>query len=178
MTIHQRPASQAAKKSIEEFEKKLKNANKQFMQLKSQLKEEDDNSSEDDQSHFQFFTIPEASDDDVISPGEIHRNIVLKQSKGKLKDLRLRLIILLDNQSTMSLFCNRKLVANVQDADEPLTLQSNGGSMKVYQVEDIGKDQSPLWFSNKAITNILLLKEVIKQYRVKYDSADEAFFVY
>jgi hypothetical protein len=50
--------------------------------------------------------------------------------------------------------------------------------MHVNQVADIGENHSPVWFSNKAITNILSLKEVIKRYRVRYDSVDEAFFVY
>ncbi len=162
-------SSKSSKKSIEELEKKI---NKQFAQLKSQM-EEDDKSSEDEQSHFQFIHISKN-----VSPEKAHNNVVLKQSKGKLKDLDLRSIILLDNKSTMSLFCNRKLVTNVCDSDEPLTLQSNGGSMKVYQVADIGKDQCPIWFSTKAITNILSLKEVIKRYSVTYNSYDEAFYVY
>ncbi len=54
-------------------------------------------------------------------------NLVLKQSKGKLSDLNLQKVILLDNQSTMSLFCNKLLVSNIRDSEEPLTLQSNGG---------------------------------------------------
>ena len=50
--------------------------------------------------------------------------------------------------------------------------------MKVSQVGDIGEDQAPVWFSKWAITNILSLKEVIKRYRVMYDSHNEAFYVY
>jgi hypothetical protein len=169
-------SSKSSKKSIDEFEKKLKNANKQFAQLKAQYEEEEEDESDEEHSHFQFLTITDP--DETTTPEDCHNNVVLKQSRGKLEDLNLRSVILLDNQSTMSLFCNRKLVSGIRCADEPLTLQSNGGSMKVNQIADIGKDQPPVWFSNKAITNILSLKEVIKRYRVLYDSADEAFFVY
>ena len=101
-----------------------------------------------------------------MSEGKIspESNLVLKQSKGKLSDLNLQKVILLDNQSTMSLFCNKSLVSNIQGSKEPLTLQSNGGWMKVHQIADIGRGQSPVWFSKRAITNILSLKEVIKTY--------------
>ena len=34
------------------------------------------------------------------------------------------------------------------------------------------------WFSKKAITNILSFKNMIKQYRVTYDSNDEMFVVH
>lgn len=78
----------------------------------------------------------------------------------------------------MLLFCNRRLVSNVRESKEPLTLQSNGGSMDVHQIADIGENHPHVWFSTTAITNILSLKEVIKTYRVSYDSNNEAFVVY
>jgi hypothetical protein len=132
-------SGKSSKKSINEFEKKLKNVNKQFAQLKAAIEEEESVSSDDDQSHFQFINILEGK----MAPDS---NLVLKQSKGKLSDLNLRKVILLDNQSTMSLFCNKSLVSNIRDSEEPLTLQSNGGSMKVHQIADIGSGQSPVWF--------------------------------
>jgi hypothetical protein len=163
------PANRARRASTSS-EKKLKNANKQFAQLKAAIEEEESESSDDDQSHFQFINILEGK----LSPKS---NVVLKQSKGKLSDLNLQKVILLDNQSTMSLFCNKSLVTNIQDSEETLMLQSNGGSMKVHQIADIGRGQLPVWFSKRAITNILSLKEVVKTYRVIYDSSESAFFV-
>ena len=35
-----------------------------------------------------------------------------------------------------------------------------------------------VWYSKKAITNILALSNVIKQYRVTYDSDDQMFVVH
>ena len=102
----------------------------------------------------------------------------MKQSKGEFNNLNLREVLLLDNQSTMSLFCHKKLVDNIRNSDKPLTLHSNGGSMEVNKVASTGKGKPDIWFSTKAITNILSLKEVIKSYRVTYDSYNKAFIVY
>ena len=161
---------------IEELEKKLKATNKQFTQLKAQLEEEDESSSEDEQSHFQFMNISLANY--YVTPSKTHDKLCLKQSRGKLTDLKLREVILLDNQSTMSLFCNKKMVSNIRKSAESLTLRSNGGSMEVHNVASIGKGKPDVWFSTKAITNILSMKDVISTYRVTYDSYDEAFIVW
>ena len=50
--------------------------------------------------------------------------------------------------------------------------------MEVRMMADIGKENSTVWFSTKAITNILSLKEVIKTYRITYDSYDKAFIIH
>ena len=47
-------SSTSAKKSLEEFKKKM---NKQFAQLKSQIEEDEDLSSNEEQSHLQFMAV-------------------------------------------------------------------------------------------------------------------------
>jgi hypothetical protein len=43
-----------SKKSLEEIEKKINSANKQFMQLKVQIEDEEELDSDKEKSHFQF----------------------------------------------------------------------------------------------------------------------------
>ena len=59
-----------------------------------------------------------------------------------------------------------------------MTLKRNGGSMSVGMIADIGQDQLSIWFSEKAITNILSLKDAIALYQVTYDSNERQFIVH
>ena len=87
----------SAKKSIEEFKKKM---NKQFAQLKTKIQEDNGKlSSNEEQSHLQFTTMSKLA--------KSHGTISLKQSKGKLRVLNLKKVVLMDNQSMMSLFCKK-----------------------------------------------------------------------
>jgi hypothetical protein len=55
------------------------------------------------------------------------------------------------------------MVTNIQKAKNPIMLKSNGGSMGVIKIADIGEDQS-VWFSEKAIANIFSLIYAIAFY--------------
>jgi hypothetical protein len=70
----------------------------------------------------------------------------------------------------MPLFCNKRLVTNIPKVKNKMTLTSNGGSMSMDKIADIGKNQPPVWFSDKAIANTLSLKDAIARYRVTYNS--------
>ncbi len=69
------------------------------------------------------------------------------------------------------------MVTDVSSSAEPLTLRSNGGTLDVDLTALIGQS-TEVWFSKKAITNVLSLKDVIKCYRITYDSYDGAFIVW
>ena len=56
-------------------------------------------------------------------------------------------------------------------------MKSNGGGLKITKKCEIPGYKFKLWFSEKAITNIICLKNLIKCYRVTYDSKVETLFV-
>jgi hypothetical protein len=105
-------------------------------------------------------------------------DILFKQKIRSKLNLDLRNIILLDSQSTMDLFCNPNLVQNVKKSKDVMKLQSNGGTMKVNHKASINGYDNKVWFSKDAITNIIALSNLIKQYRVTYDSIDKMFAVH
>jgi hypothetical protein len=96
--------------------------------------------------------------------GERNAQVLFKQNHSKKIELDLEEVILLDSQSTMDLFCNPKLVGNTYKSDKNMRLTSNCGTMKVNHKATMKGYNSDVWFSEYAITNIIALKNLIKQY--------------
>jgi hypothetical protein len=161
-------SSKSSKSSMNDFKKQLKAVKKLFTQLQVTRESDDSSSSDDKQLHFHYFQFTQWAKEP--------QDTVLNQS-GKLINLDLREVILLDNQLTMSLICNSKLICNKRKSDKPLKLHSNCGTMMINKIADIGKGQS-VWFSKKAIANILSLKQVKKMYPVSYECADDTFTIH
>jgi hypothetical protein len=59
-----------------------------------------------------------------------------------------------------------------------MRLKSNGGTMTVTHKAKMAGYHTHVWYITKAITNILALSNVIKQYRVTYDSNVQMFVVH
>jgi hypothetical protein len=78
----------------------------------------------------------------------------------------------------MDLFCNPHLVKEVTKTSNVMNLQSNGGTMQIRHKASISGYHKQVWFSKFALTNIIALSNLIKQYRVTYDSRDEMFVVH
>ena len=122
---------------------------------------------EEEASHFQVceaqvgtekafqFTQVESSFDPRIEA-------LFKQSNAdRPKDLNLRNVLLLDSQSTMDLFCNRDLVEEIIPSKLQMRVRSNGGAMVTTKKARVPGYNSLVWYSSRAITNIVALKNVI-----------------
>ncbi len=83
----------------------------------------------------------------------------------------------MDNQSTFNLCCNRKFTLKVWKAINALIMMSNGGGLRITKKYKIPGYKYPVWYSKKAITNIICIKNLIKCYRETYDSKLDTTFV-
>ena len=81
-------------------------------------------------------------------------------------------MVLLDSDSTNTIFCNKEYVNNTRPAPKPLEIQTNGGIMKVNHICEIPY-LGTQWFSKNAITNIISLADISKNYRVTMDTDKE-----
>jgi hypothetical protein len=102
----------------------------------------------------------------------------LFKQAGSSVMIDLREVILLDSQSTMDLFCNAALVSNTLKSTTSMRLKSNSGTMVVTHKSTMPGYNKDVWFSTRAITNIIALSILIQQYRVTYDSDDKMCVVH
>lgn len=84
--------------------------------------------------------------------------------------------ILLDNQSTINLFCNRDMLVNVRESTNSMTVRCNAGSRVTNLVGEL-PGFGTVWFDPEAIANILSLKLVQEKYHVSYDSDEGNRFI-
>ena len=85
--------------------------------------------------------------------------------------------VLLDNQSTDNVFCNPRLVSNIRRGERQLDLESNGGILPIFQVAVVKGFKQSVWFSKKAITNILSLLRVKEEYQLVTTGKISSFIV-
>ncbi len=169
-----RSSKSGRKLKIKDFENQFKNLKMSLAQLKSAQEGNLDSNSGEEMLHFQYGS--------RITGGgclpEVLMDMAFKQSKKGLRGFNLRAVVLLDNQLTVDIFCNKEFISNIQLAPEPLILKSNRGELIAHHIADVADYDEPVWFSKKAITSIFMLKNMKKQYRVTYDSSEETFLVH
>jgi hypothetical protein len=168
--------------SVKKLKKDFKSMKKAFTTVNTQLEnlkeaDSDLSGSEDDdkQSHFQMdATLLFAQLDKEFKP--IIANLF--NQAGSSVRINLREVILLDSQSTMNIFCNAALVSNNSKSTTSMILKSRGGTMIATRKATMLVYNKDIWFSTRAITNIIALKNLTQQYRVTSDSDDKMFVVH
>ena len=86
--------------------------------------------------------------------------------------------IILENQSTVDVFCNLTLLWNICASDQTLNIICNFVTIPVNQVGDL-PGYGCVWYRPKGISNILKLFNVaaIDKYWVRYDSQESKYFI-
>ncbi|KAI2499082.1 Reverse transcriptase (RNA-dependent DNA polymerase) [Fragilaria crotonensis] len=87
--------------------------------------------------------------------------------------------ILLDNQSTVDVFCNKKMLTNIREHTNAMDIHCNAGITSTKWIGEL-KGYGTVWYNPNGIANILSLSRVKERgYRVTFDTSDgNAFHVH
>ena len=84
--------------------------------------------------------------------------------------------ILLDNQSTVDVFTNRRLLKNIRRAKTNMFIHCTAGVAKTNLIGDL-PGYGTVWYHPNGIANILSLYKVKEKYRVTFDSNQNNQFI-
>jgi hypothetical protein len=84
--------------------------------------------------------------------------------------------ILLDNQSTVNVFCNKDLLVDIRTTDRTMVIRCNAGVAETNQIGHLPGCAGEVWYYPNGIVNILSFADVAKHYRVTYDNKAKDVF--
>jgi hypothetical protein len=164
------------KKDLKSMKKSLTTVNTQLALLKEAESDISDSEGDEEASHFQMDEALQFDQvDKVFEPRIVN---IFKQNHGSNIKLNIREVILLYIQSTMDIFCKSAMVGKTIKLALSMRLTSNGGTMVVTRKAYMVGYHKNVWFSKKAITNIIYLRNLIQQYRITYYSQVLMFVVH
>ena len=146
--------------------------------IKNIKEEEDDSdiSDSDSESRSEFFQMEHGI---VYSTGKDIMTKIIFHNQSKLNDkLDLKSVILLDNQSTLDIISNKMLTSKIKNSDKKISVQGNGGTLTIKYRSRMPGYSYDTWYRKDAIANIISLKNMIRQYRVTYDSDDKTLILH
>ena len=107
----------------------------------------------------------------------MHVALTQKEKEGEQDDLKE--LILLDSDSNVTVFCERKYVEKVWDVQKSMGLGTNRGGSLVSNMLCIVPHLGEHWFNPESMTNIIAMNDMTDRYRVTMDSAVEhALFIH
>jgi hypothetical protein len=156
--------------SIKKIAKDTKNLKKAITQLQKTGKQDSDMSdseSEEEDSHFQFddgFQFTQMKVKQTAIKVELRIAKLFKQTHSTKIKHDLKKVIRLDSQSKIDLICDLTLVELTFRSSHSMQLKSNCGTMEVKKQAIMPGYHMHIWYKKKAITKILSLSNVMKQY--------------
>jgi hypothetical protein len=84
--------------------------------------------------------------------------------------------VLLDNQSTVDVFCNANLLSNIRTTKGSLVIHCNAGKANTNMVGEFDC-YGTVWYHPDGIANLLSLAKVKNKFKATYNSSDDNKFI-